>query len=79
MHRRKAEVSFLRKFFGILVVMAGTRDQCSNRRVKRFTEQLSKWSKSEGYCMLKKFVTRWCISMATFGGSIVLFSKFDFA
>ena len=28
---------------------------------------------------LKKFVTRWCISMATFCGSIVLFSKFDFA
>ncbi|KAL7214127.1 hypothetical protein ACSBR1_026527 [Camellia fascicularis] len=63
----------------ILVVMAGIGDQCSNRGVKRFPEQLSKLSKSEGYCMLKKFVTSWCISMATFGGSIVLFSKFDFA
>ncbi|GFZ01974.1 alpha/beta-Hydrolases superfamily protein [Actinidia rufa] len=26
-------------------------DQCSNRGIKRFTEQLSKWSKSKGYCI----------------------------
>ncbi|KAL7190938.1 hypothetical protein ACSBR2_023082 [Camellia fascicularis] len=60
-------------FFWIVILFTGfgIGDQCSNRGVKRFTEQLSKLSKSEGYCMLKKFVTRWCISMATFGGSIV--------
>ncbi|XP_057478664.1 uncharacterized protein LOC130766020 [Actinidia eriantha] len=33
------------------IVLHGIGDQCSNRGIKRFTEQLSKWSKSKGYCI----------------------------
>uniref|UniRef100_A0A5B7A3Y3 Putative palmitoyl-protein thioesterase 1-like n=1 Tax=Davidia involucrata TaxID=16924 RepID=A0A5B7A3Y3_DAVIN len=33
------------------IVLHGIGDQCSNRGIKQFTEQLSKWSKSEGYCI----------------------------
>ncbi|KAH7864282.1 hypothetical protein Vadar_027769 [Vaccinium darrowii] len=33
------------------IVLHGIGDQCSNRGIKRFTEQLSNWSKSEGYCI----------------------------
>ncbi|PSR91599.1 Palmitoyl-protein like [Actinidia chinensis var. chinensis] len=33
------------------IVLHGIGDQCSNRGIKRFTEQLSKLSKSKGYCI----------------------------
>lgn len=36
-----------RFFFGLI----GIGDQCSHRGVKRFTKELSEWSKSEGYCL----------------------------
>lgn len=31
--------------------MAGIGDQCSNRGVKKFTQQLSSFSGAEGYCV----------------------------
>ncbi|XP_019226155.1 PREDICTED: palmitoyl-protein thioesterase 1-like isoform X2 [Nicotiana attenuata] len=33
------------------IVLHGIGDQCSHNGVKRFTEELSEWSKSEGYCL----------------------------
>ncbi|KAJ8526738.1 hypothetical protein K7X08_029215 [Anisodus acutangulus] len=33
------------------IVLHGIGDQCSHHGVKRFTEELSEWSKSEGYCL----------------------------
>ncbi|XP_059275898.1 uncharacterized protein LOC132030331 isoform X1 [Lycium ferocissimum] len=33
------------------IVLHGIGDQCSHHGVKRFTEELSQWSKSEGYCL----------------------------
>ncbi|CAI9784445.1 unnamed protein product [Fraxinus pennsylvanica] len=33
------------------IVFHGIGDQCSNRGVKHFTQELSEWSKSKGYCI----------------------------
>ncbi|KAM3322114.1 palmitoyl-protein thioesterase 1 [Capsicum chacoense] len=33
------------------IVLHGIGDQCSHHGIKRFTEELSEWSKSEGYCL----------------------------
>ena len=34
-----------------MLVMIGIGDQCSNRGMKHFTEELTEWSNSTGYCM----------------------------
>ncbi|KAG5123240.1 hypothetical protein JHK82_029977 [Glycine max] len=33
------------------IVIHGIGDQCSNREVKKFTQQLSSFSGAEGYCV----------------------------
>lgn len=35
----------------IVAVAIGIGDQCSNKGMKKFTDELSQWSKSNGYCL----------------------------
>lgn len=44
-----------------LYLMTGISDKCSNRGVTQFTELLSNWSGSQGYCMYAKKNLFYCI------------------
>ena len=39
------------KYILLYFLLAGIGDQCSNRGVKKFTEQLVQFSGAKGYCM----------------------------